>query len=62
MKEKQATRAKIQKQINDLNTARRTYIAKESKALAAKKGEDTLDAVMIKTVREQAEKKAYTFK
>jgi hypothetical protein len=62
VKEKQATRAKIQKQINDLNTARRTYIAKERKALAAKKGEDTLDAVMIKTVREQAEKKAYTFK
>jgi hypothetical protein len=62
VKEKQASRAKIQKQINDLNTARRTHIAKERTALAAKKGEDTLDAVMIKIVREQAGKKAYTFK
>jgi hypothetical protein len=62
VKEKQASRAKIQKQINNLNTARRTYIAKERTALAAKNGEDTLDAVMIKTVREQAGKKSYTFK
>ncbi|MDA0841129.1 MAG: VWA domain-containing protein [Planctomycetota bacterium] len=59
---KRSERAKVQKEINDLNTARRAYIDKERNALAATKGEDTLDAVMIRTVRGQAEKKAYIFK
>ena len=53
-----AQRAHIQKQINDLNAQRNKYVAEEMKKLA-EKGEDTLDAAMIKTLRAQAERKEF---
>ncbi len=51
-------RDKIQNKINQLNDERSKYIAQ--KMLEDKK-DNTLDAVMIKTIREQAEQKNYSF-
>jgi hypothetical protein len=57
--DKQNEREKIQKQINELNDKRTKYI-NDHKINNAQ--ENTLDKVMIKTVREQAQKKNYKFK
>ncbi len=57
--QKQKERDKIQKEINDLNDKRSKYVAEKKKENAE---ENTLDAVMIKAVREQAVKKNYKFK
>jgi len=57
--QKQKEREKIQKQINELNDKRSKYVAEKKKESA---GDNTLDAVMIKAVREQAVKKNYKFK
>ena len=54
-------REEIKKEINKLNEARKKYVAEEMKKLS-KPGEDTLDAVMIKTIQEQVSKKHFTFK
>jgi len=51
-------RKEIQVKIQKLNAERKTYVAGEQKKLA-EKGEDTLDAVMIKSLRKQAEQKAF---
>lgn len=59
IKEKQIERAEIQKQINKLNEKREKYVAKKRAEMSQ---DNTLDAVMLKTVREQAEKKDYQFK
>jgi hypothetical protein len=56
---KQNEREKIQKEINELNDKRTKYVNDQKKNNAL---ENTLDAVMIKTVREQAQKKNYKFK
>jgi hypothetical protein len=56
---KLAEREQIQKQINELNAKRSKYVLEQKKNNPQ---ENTLDAVMIKTVREQAQKKNYTFK
>ncbi len=53
-------RAKIQKEIQRLNEGRKKYVAKEMKK-RADKGEDTLGANIIKTVRDQASKKDLEF-
>jgi len=57
--QKQKEREKIQKEINELNDKRSKYVAEKKKESAE---ENTLDAVMIKAVREQAVKKNYKFK
>lgn len=54
-------RAEIQKQIAGLNTERKKFVAAKLKEAAAEAEEDTLDAVMTRTVREQAVKKGYEF-
>jgi hypothetical protein len=57
--QKQKEREKIQKEINELNDKRSKYVAEKKKENAS---DNTLDAVMIKAVREQAVKKNYKFK
>jgi hypothetical protein len=59
IEEKQGEREKIQKQINELNAKRSKYVMDQQKNNAQ---DNTLDAVMIKTVREQAQSKNYKFK
>jgi hypothetical protein len=51
-------REQIQNQINKLNDERSKYIAQK---MLQNKNENTLDAVMIKTIREQAKQKNYKF-
>ncbi|HEX9251046.1 MAG TPA: vWA domain-containing protein [Ignavibacteriaceae bacterium] len=51
-------REQIQNQINKLNDERSKYIAQK---MIQNKNENTLDAVMIKTIREQAKQKNYKF-
>jgi hypothetical protein len=51
-------REKIQTKINNLNNERSKYIAQKK---LENKNENTLDAVMIKTIREQAKQKNYSF-
>jgi hypothetical protein len=59
IQDKQNEREKIQKQINELNDKRSKYVLDQQKNNTK---ENTLDAVMIKTVREQAQNKNYKFK
>ncbi len=51
-------RERIQNKINKLNDERNKYIAQK---MLENKNDNTLDAVMIKTIREQAQKKNYKF-
>lgn len=51
-------RAQIQGKINKLNEERSKYVAQK---LHENNKDNTLDAVMIKTIREQAQKKNYSF-
>jgi hypothetical protein len=55
---KSKERAEIQGKIQALNAEREKFVAEEMKKLS-KTGDDTLDAAMIKAVREQAKKKGY---
>jgi len=55
-----AKRAEIQEKIQKLNGARKKFVA-EKRRESADDGENTLDAVMTKTVRDQAVKKGYQF-
>jgi hypothetical protein len=58
--EKAAERAKIQKEINELNVKRQNYISDEMK----KSGQSTdkaFDAAMLAAIRTQAEKQHFTF-
>lgn len=57
--EKAAEREKIQTEIKRLNEERQKYVAEKAKESGA---EDTLDKVMVKAVREQAEKRGVSFK
>ncbi|MFH0975457.1 MAG: vWA domain-containing protein [Spirochaetota bacterium] len=52
-------RAEVQKKINALNEDRRKYVESEMKKQSK---DNTLDAAIIKTVRDQAEKKEFKFK
>ena len=60
LKAKTEERNNIQQQINELNEQRKIYVAKEMKK-RVDKGDDTLEKVIIKTVREQVIKKNFTF-
>jgi hypothetical protein len=51
-------RAQIQSRINKLNEDRSKYVAQK---LLDNNNDNTLDAVMIKTIREQAKQKNYSF-
>lgn len=51
-------RTRLQKRINKLNDDRSKYVAQK---MLENKQDNTLDAVMIKTIREQATKKNYKF-
>jgi hypothetical protein len=58
VEKKAKEREKIQTQINDLDKKRRDYIAQK---LAENSEENTLDAAMLKIIREQASEKNYKF-
>ncbi|UCH93089.1 MAG: VWA domain-containing protein [Candidatus Aminicenantes bacterium] len=58
IEKKKKEREKIQKKINQLRKKRDKYVAAKRKQMA---GDDTLDEVVIKTVREQAKQKNYKF-
>jgi len=58
--QKAKDREEIQKQIQDINQKRESFIAEERKKTSAEP-KNTLDKVMLNTVREQAEKKNYKF-
>ena len=58
--EKAEERAKIQKRIAELERERAAYVAAETAKQQAE-GEDTLDDVIVATLRKQAEAKGYTF-
>ena len=59
--DKQKEREKIQEEIKELAKKRAEYIAEEQKKLAAANpGANTLDAAVIQSVREQAQRKNYT--
>ncbi len=57
IKEKVEKRKSIQKEINKLNEARRKYVAEKT----LEPDGNTLDAVMIKTIKKQAEAKNFIF-
>ena len=59
VKKMEKKREDLKNRINKLNEERRTYIEKAEKENA---GDNTLDSAIIKTVREQAEKKNFQFK
>lgn len=56
--QKEKERSLIQDKINRLNEERSKYVAQK---LLENKNDNTLDAVMIKTIREQAKQKNYSF-
>lgn len=57
---KQAEREAIQEQIQELNKERQAFVDKKRKEIG-EGAADTLDKVMVSTVREQAGKKGYVF-
>jgi len=58
--EQAAARIKLQASINELNTARKKYVAAEMKKRAGK-GEKSLGSEMAKSLRTQAEKRNFKF-
>jgi hypothetical protein len=56
--DKAKEREKYQNRINELDKQRRDYIAKK---IAEKPEDNTLDAAMLKIIREQASNKNYKF-
>jgi hypothetical protein len=59
--EKAKQREAIQQQISQLSEERRKYVALKEKELAAQTGDNTLDAAILNSIREQAKAKKYTF-
>ena len=55
-------RAQLQAKINQLNAEREKFVAQRMKEMKAASGASTLDAVVISAVREQGEKRNFTFK
>lgn len=53
-----AEREKLQKEVKQLNAEREKYVGAKRRALA-EKGEDTLDAAMIKSIRTQAKARSF---
>lgn len=60
LNEKKAERAELKEEIKRLSEERENYVAAERKKLADKEG-DTVNDVLIGSIKEQAEKKAYEF-
>ena len=60
VEEQSKKRGEIQKQINDLNTAREKFVADKRREQAQTAGPDTLDAAVLKAVREQMKAKEFT--
>ena len=58
IEDKRKEREELQKKINDLNTKRNDYVALKLKESSE---ENTLDAVLIKTIRKQAVDKNFVF-
>jgi len=58
--ERQAKRDEIARKIQELNKQREDFVAKKLKEMGDE-GADTLDKVMVRTVRDQAAKKGYEF-
>ncbi len=56
-----ASRKRIQKQINDLNSERNKVVAKKRKEMIEKSGEKTLDMVLVEALRKQASAKNFKF-
>ncbi len=56
----QAKRDSINEEIQNLNKARREFVAAKQKE-AGDADAETLDQAVVRTVREQAEKKGYRF-
>jgi hypothetical protein len=61
IEKKQAERKKIQEEIKELNDKRNAFIAEERKKEATTNPADTLDAALIKSIRDQAAKRKYQF-
>jgi uncharacterized protein YxeA len=59
VKEKAEEREKLQKRIQELNASRSKYVAEQTAKQS--KGGQTVDAVMMTAIREQATKKNYQF-
>ena len=57
---KRAERAECQKKIAELTKARGEFVKAKLKEMG-EEGEDTLNAVVVQTVRQQAEAKGYAF-
>ncbi len=63
VKQKMDTRTQLQDHIAKLSEERRQYVAAKEREIAAQNPEaNTLDAVMLKAIREQAAKKGFRFK
>jgi len=60
IEQKSAEREKIQKQIKEVNDKREEFIAEERKK-SSSKSDNSLDEVMLKTIRDQAKQKKYSF-
>jgi hypothetical protein len=60
IEQKSAEREKIQNQIRDVNDKREKFIAEERKK-SSSKSDNSLDEVMLKTIRDQAKQKKYSF-
>ncbi|MFV1964733.1 MAG: VWA domain-containing protein [Pirellulaceae bacterium] len=56
-----AERKRLQSQINELNTARKEFVAARRKETAQQAGRKTLDQALAETIRSQAAEKAFTF-
>ena len=56
-----AQRKLVQQQINQLNTARNTYVAAKRKEMAKQSGEKTLDQALVDAIRSQAKAKDFRF-
>ena len=54
-----ARRADLQKQINQLNAARQTFVAQKRKEMAAETGAKTLDEALLSAIRHQAAQRGY---
>ena len=61
VKELTADRAKIQNEIQKLSEQRKQYIADQQKQHKNAKGNETLDAAIIKAIRDQASRKKFNF-
>ncbi|HLL55550.1 MAG TPA: vWA domain-containing protein [Myxococcaceae bacterium] len=61
VEKKAKEREDIQKRIAELNAERSKFIAAEAQKQSAASAEESVDGAMIKTIKQQASKNAYTF-